>query len=188
MNQQESTPNWVFRPHSITRTQYRKTLTEVDRGEIIRLGRGLYASPEALLSSVVDIDVIIPGGILCLYSAWAIHQLTTQIPDGWYVAVDNKRKIVLPYQPKINLIYISGNILALGIETIEIDGIKNKVYNVERSVCDAIKYRNKIGLDVMSEILTNYLKRENRNIKRLLEYADKLRVRKILNNYLDVKL
>lgn len=140
------------------------------------------------MSSVIDIDGIVPGGILCLYSAWAIHKLTTQIPDAWYVGVKNNRRIALPELPRINLTYISDSLLNLGVETIEIEGIKNKVYDVERSVCDAIKYRNKIGLDVMAEILTNYLNRNDRNIRKLLEYADKLRVRKILNNYLDIRL
>lgn len=188
MNNHESTPCRVLRTQDMTRSQYRKILTGVDRGEVIRLRRGLYTSPVALMASVVDIEGIIPGGIICLYSAWAIHQLTTHIPDAWYVAVKNNRRIALPELPKINLVYISEKILDLGVETIEIEGIKNKVYDVERSVCDAIKYRNKIGLDVMAEILTVYLKRESRNIKKLLVYADKLRVRNILNNYLDVRL
>jgi len=188
MNNREDTAYRVLRTQDMTRSQYRKILTDVDRGEVIRLRRGIYASPEAIMSSIVDIEGIIPGGILCLYSAWAIHHLTTQIPDAWYVAIKNNRRIALPELPKINLIYISEKILDLGVETIEIEGIKNKVYDVERSVCDAIKYRNKIGLDVMAEILTSYLKRENRNIKKLMEYADKLRVRNILNNYLDVRL
>jgi len=40
----------------------------------------------------------------------------------------------------------------------------------------------------MSEILTNYLSREDRKIKKLLEYADKLRIRTILNKYLESRL
>lgn len=188
MDNREASAYKVIRPQTMTRSRYRRILREVDNGEVIRLRRGLYASQEAIMSSVVDIDGIVPGGIVCLYSAWALHKLTTQIPDAWYVAIKNNRRVVLPELPKINLVYISEKILNLGIETMEIEGIKNKIYNAERSVCDAIKYRNKIGVDVMSEILTNYLKRENRNIQKLLEYADKLRVRNILNNYLDISL
>lgn len=188
MDNLEGTTCGIFRRKDMTLSQYKKILLEVDKGEVIRLRRGVYASPEVIMSSIVDIDRIVPGGILCLYSAWAIHLLTTQIPDAWYVAVKNNRRVGLPELPKINLVYISENILDLGIDTIEIEGVKNKVYDIERSVCDAIKYRNKIGMDVMSEILNSYLNRQNRNIKKLIEYADKLRVRKILNNYLDVSL
>lgn len=188
MNDRESIGLKVVRTQEMTRSRYRKILAGVHRGEVLRLRRGVYASPEAIASSVVDIDGLIPGGIICLYSAWAFHQLTTQIPDAWYVAVKNNRRIALPELPKINLVYISEKILDLGVETIEMEGITNRIYDVERSVCDAIKYRNKIGLDVMAEILTTYLNRESRNIKKLLEYADKLRVRNMLNNYLDVRI
>ncbi len=30
---------------------------------------------------------------------------------------------------------------------------------MERSVCDAVKYRNKIGLDVCAEVIRTYLKK-----------------------------
>jgi len=178
----------IFRRSDITQREYRKVLSAVDSGEIIRLRKGVYATHEALLSSVVDIDSIVPDGILCLYSAWAYHQLTTQIPDAFYVAVRSKRRIVLPIDPAIQLVYVSDSILRLGVTTIDNDGIANQIYDLERSVCDAVKYRNKIGLDVMSEILNNYLSRENRNIKKLLEYAGKLRIHSVLNKYLEVRL
>ena len=60
------------------------------------------------------------------------------------------------------------------------------IFDIERSVCDAIKYRNKVGIDVMAEILQNYLRRPDRNISRLMDYASKLRIRKTLNQYLEV--
>ena len=47
---------------------------------------------------------------------------------------------------------------------------------MERTVYDAIKYRNKIGLDVCGEVIDNYLKRETRNISLLNEYAKRLRL------------
>jgi hypothetical protein len=59
---------------------------------------------------------------------------------------------------------------------------------VERCVCDAVKFRNKIGIDVCSEIIGNYLERTNRNLSKLMDYARKLRVGTILEQYLQVKL
>lgn len=188
MNEIPTHSERIFRPQDMTPKEYRRILTDVEKGDAIRLRRGLYAYPEAIISSNVEIDKIVPDGILCLYSAWAFHGLTTQIPDAWYVAIKNKRKIRVPELLKINLIYVSEKIIDIGVEEIETLGIRNKIYDIERSVCDAIKYRNKIGMDVMAEILNSYLARENRDIKKLLEYSDLLRVRKILNYYLDIKL
>ena len=70
----------------------------------------------------------------------------------------------------------------------EIDGFSIHIYDVERCVCDAIKFRNKVGIDVCSEILGNYLARPNRNISKLMNYARELRVSKTLEQYLQVKL
>ena len=62
------------------------------------------------------------------------------------------------------------------------------VYDVERCVCDAVKFRNKVGMDVCSEIINNYLERPERNISRLMDYARILRVSATLEKYLEVKL
>jgi hypothetical protein len=55
-------------------------------------------------------------------------------------------------------------------------------------VCDAIKYRNKIGTDVMAEILNAYLSSSQVNIDLLCRYAKALRVYSTLKQYLEVKM
>ena len=62
------------------------------------------------------------------------------------------------------------------------------ITDMERTVCDAVKYRNKIGLDVCGEVIDNFLKKENRNISLLHDYAQKLSVNKILTTYLETRL
>ena len=59
---------------------------------------------------------------------------------------------------------------------------------MERSVCDAVKYRNKIGMEVCSEVIRNYLKKKNRNLNRLSEYAKRLRVANILKKYIEIAI
>ena len=70
----------------------------------------------------------------------------------------------------------------------EIDGFIIKLYDVERCVCDAVKFRNKVGMDVCSEIISNYLERPDRNLSKLMDYSRLLRVGTILEQYLQVKL
>ena len=68
-----------------------------------------------------------------------------------------------------------------------LEGYNIRIYDIDRCVCDAIKFRNKIGMDVCSEIIDNYLVRPERNISKLLDYARQLRVDTILENYLQIK-
>lgn len=48
-------------------------------------------------------------------------------------------------------------ILNVGVMKMNFDCFTINVYDVERSVCDAVKFKNKIGTDVCSEIISNYL-------------------------------
>lgn len=180
--------NGIIRANRDNNTEYRKILAAVKEGELVRLRNGLYANPDALAGSIVDIDAIIPGGILCLYSAWSYYTLTTQIPDAFYVAVSRSRKIKLPEFPDIKPVFQRNDLLEIGKTEIEEQGIKVLITDIERSVCDAVKYRNKIGIDVMTEIIDNYLRRTDRNLSRLTEYAKKLRVYSTLHQILQVKL
>ena len=75
-----------------------------------------------------------------------------------------------------------------GITNTEIEGFKVRIYDVEKCVCDAVKYRNKIGIDVCTEIIKEYLKRRDRNVSKLMKYASQLRVAKTLGTYLQMEL
>lgn len=167
---------------------YNELLDGTKKGLIIRVRRGIYAINEGLSKQMIDVDTLVPGGVLCLYSAWSYHELTTQIPQAYYIAVERSRKIIIPDFPPIELSFMSKNIYELGVENTEIDGFKVKVYNLERSVCDAIKYRNKIGIDVSSEILKNYLARKDCDITRLYEFANQLRVGKRIDELIKFML
>jgi hypothetical protein bfra3_18237 len=180
--------NGIIRVNRGNNAEYRKILAAVREGELVRLRNGLYADPNALTGSIVDLNLIVPEGILCLYSAWSHYNLTTQIPDAFYTAVVRSRKINLPAFPDIKLVFQRRELLEIGKTEVEKEGIRLLITDIERSVCDAVKYRNKIGIDAMTEIIDNYLRRPDRNLSRLTEYAKKLRVFSTLNQILQVKL
>lgn len=52
------------------RTEYYKMLNRVKDGELIQVRRGVYATSEQISGNMIDIESIVPGGILCLWSAW----------------------------------------------------------------------------------------------------------------------
>jgi predicted transcriptional regulator of viral defense system len=171
---------------NMTAYQYHQTLQRVHSGELYRVRPGVFAETSALADTMLDMDILVPGGVLCTYSAWEHYELTTQIPPAYCVAIPRKRKIVLPDFPPISLYYWSDHLLEFGITKEPVHGHLVLITDLERSVCDAIKYRNKIGLDVCAEILKNYLRRPNRDIPKLTEYAKKLRIMATLKKYLEI--
>lgn len=170
------------------RTAYYKMLESAQQGELIQVRRGVYANIEQLSGNMIDINAVVPEGILCLWSAWSIHQLTTSMPQAFHIAIKRGRKVSIPSFPRMEVHHYTENLLKIGVISMIIDGFNIRLYDVERCVCDAVKFRNKVGMDVCSEIINNYLERPDRNLSKLMDYARKLRVGKILEQYLQVKL
>ena len=157
-------------------------------GTLMRIRQGVYAETSALANNMIDVQRIVPNGVLCLYSAFAHYGLSTHVPAATCIAIDAKRKVRLPEYPPIDLYYWKKENLDFGVVEKEISGYMVLITDMERTVCDAVKYRNKIGLDVCGEVIDSYLKNENRNITLLHEYAGRLRVKNTLTKYLETRL
>lgn len=170
------------------RAEYLRVVRAVDQGELIRVRHGVYALPEMLMNTMIDLERIVPDGVVCLYNAWAYHQLSTTVPSGFSVAVNNKRKVSLPEELPITLYYWKKEYLEFGIIQEQISNYSVRITDIERSVCDAVRYRKKVGMDICMEVVKSYMARPSRNISKLMGYAQKLRVAKILNNYLEIIL
>ena len=170
------------------RTAYYKMLESAKQGELIQVRRGVYANIDQLSGNMIDINAVVADGILCLCSACSVHQLTTSMPQAFHIAIKRGRKVSIPSFPRMEVHHYTEDLLKIGVISMIIDGFNIRLYDVERCVCDAIKFRNKVGMDVCSEIINNYLERPDRNLSKLMDYARRLRVGKIIEQYLQVKL
>lgn len=76
-----------------------------------------------------------------------------------------------------------GDNFNLGIDIMKLGKFSIRIYDLEKTICDSIRYRNEIGLNTLKEVLTTYFQSKQRNIRKLTEYAEKLHVFKILKEY-----
>ena len=97
---------------------------------------------------MIDIGRTIPGGVICFYCAWSYYGLSTQIPDDYYIAFENYGRVVHPNFTPIFLCYGQKEYYEPGVTETEIYGYNVLIYNLEKSVYDVIKFRNKIGKDI----------------------------------------
>ena len=110
------------------------------------------------------------------------------VPPAFCIAIGSNRKVVIPDTLPVKLYYWKDDNLRFGVTQLQISGYQVQITDMERSVCDAVKYRNKVGVDTCAEVLRNYLKRADKNLTRLNDYAKRLRVVHTLNNYLEIAL
>lgn len=158
----------------------------LDNGLIIKLKHGVYKWKTDDVNEWKDISGLVPRGILCLFTACLHYELTTFVSSTYHVAIPKKAKIVLPNYPPIQLYYWDTTAFNLGISEVVIQETRVKMYDLEKTVCDIIRFRNKVGMDIAKEVLKNYLKRPDRNIAKLNEYGRQLGISTVLSNFLTI--
>jgi predicted transcriptional regulator of viral defense system len=126
--------------------------------------------------------------VICLLSALAYHELTTQIPHAVHIALEGGSEAPRLDYPPLRVFWFSGPAWSEGIETHTLDGAPVRIYSPAKSVSDAFKYRNKIGLDVALEALRMHRRHPAFNVDELLHYARVCRVENVIRPYLEALL
>jgi predicted transcriptional regulator of viral defense system len=123
----------------------------VEQGVIHRVGRGLYGLPDAKVTehhTLVEAALRVPAGVVCLLSALQFHKLSTQSPHEVWLALGTKARKPAVDWPPLRVVRFSGAALTHGVDRHMLEGVEVKITSPAKTVADAFKYRNKIGLDV----------------------------------------
>lgn len=128
-----------------------------------------------------------PKGVVCLMSAAAYYNLTTYRPDAVDVAIQRKSKIsTMPDWPTISVYYYADDRFETGIRNVQDGKNQFKIYDIEKTVVDIVFFREKVGIEETKEVLINYLRRQDRNLNRLIRYAERLKCGDVMKIYLEV--
>lgn len=160
------------------------------QGEIIRVKQGLYRQADLSNNTVdelVEVSQLVPKGVICLLSALSYYELTTYNPWEYQIAIHRgSKKPKLPDYPPIKVVYLADTQYNLGVSEVRVEGTVIRIYDREKTICDIVRYREKIGIDLMKEGLRNYLHSPEKNITKLVAYANQLRIKTVLQKYLEV--
>ena len=161
----------------------------VNEGNIERIKRGLYRWKDAkfdIEEELINVSKIVPHGVICLESALSYYKLTTYTPGEYTVAVKRNYNIKLPDYPPIKLYYFSDKYYMDGVEKIDINGNIIKMYNIEKTICDCLRYEDKISKDIIVESIKEYIRRRDKDISKLMNYATKAKVKDVVQKYIEV--
>ena len=161
----------------------------VSEGKLIKLNKSYYENTgyRGEESDFYYTEAYAPKGVICLLSAAVYYHLTTFIPDAVDVAIPRKARIsTIPDWPKMNIHNYTDDRHELGVTTVKEGKNEFQIYNMEKTVVDIVFYREKVGIEETKEILVNYLQRKDRNLNRLLKYAELMKCGKVMRQYLEV--
>ena len=158
------------------------------QGKIVRSGRGLYSLPDAAITehhSYAEVARRVPGGVFCLLSALAFHEITTQSPTSLWIALPQGARRPAISTPSLRVVRLSGASLTEGIEKHRVEGVPIRIYSAAKTVADCFKFRNKIGLDIAIEALKDSLQQKKATVNEIYRYAKVCRVSNVIRPYME---
>lgn len=168
---------------------YYKINQLVKQGILIKLNKKYYENTnfDGEESDFYYAYAYVPNGVICLLSAAVHYNLSTHRPDAIDIAIPRKARVsTLPEWPELKIYYFTDERFSVGAEIIEVGKNKFRIYDVEKTVVDIVFYREKMGVEETKEVLNNYLHRKDRNLNKLIRYAEMLKCEDTINKYLEV--
>jgi predicted transcriptional regulator of viral defense system len=157
-------------------------------GEIERVAHGLYIDPNYMEDSYLIAQYRCKKGIFSHETALFLHdlidrtplQLTLTVPSG-----SNTR--LLRERQNYQFFYNNKEIYELGkMAMVSPAGNQIYVYNKERTICDCVKKKQQMDVDLVNSAIKQYMKELGANFDQLLEYAEILNVRETIRQYMEV--
>ena len=166
------------------------TLTRMARaGELERVGPGRYrlsSQPRATEHhDLVVVATSVPRAIVCLLSALQFHGIGAQLQAEVWIAVPRGARVPRLSTPPLRVISVSPDVFDLAAETHRIEGQSVRIYSLARTVVDCFRFRNRLGLDVALEALTEAWRSKRLNLDELNRIARKLRLQRVMQPYLE---
>ena len=159
----------------------------VKKGYIERVSQGVYLSKDAFEDEMYVLQARSKKAIFSHETALYLHDLTDRDPLQYTVTLPSGYNASNFKNDGIYVYFIKNDLLNLGVEYGKTPFGRNiRVYNKERTICDIVRNRNVIDSAIINEGIRRYLSEKEKDIPKLLQYAEKFRVEKIIRQYVEV--
>jgi len=172
--------------NGISKTMIAKLCKE---NKIHRISRGQYILVEDIQDELLSISKRSGNIIFSHETALYLNGISDRTPFEHTITVPSGYKPSSIIKAECKVYFVKPEWFALGKTTLKTPaGNDVAVYDLERTICDVIRSRNKIGTETFLASLRLYALNPKKDLNKLNLYAKELRVSNVLRQYLEVLL
>ena len=162
--------------------QYIKQLENT--GYIKKVARGVYLKIDKEVNEFFLLGEKYKKGIFSHNTALYFYDLTDRTPLKLDMTFSKRVTI---HDDTIKVHYTKEKFHNIGVRDMKLqDGTTIKIYDMERTICDIIRARNKIDPQILNTAIQEYFKKKDNDYILLMKYAKIFRIEKILRIYMEV--
>lgn len=167
--------------HEMTRHKLR---TMVAEGKLSRITHGIYAESSKKVNQFWLMGERYKNGVYSHNTALYFYGIAEKKPIILDMTFPSNNRVKNEF---LKVHYIKKENHKLGLIKMKLeDGSVIQIYNLERTICDIIRDRNKFEQNVLNNALKEYVKRKDKDLKLLYEYAEVFNIEKILKRYIEI--
>lgn len=159
----------------------------VNNNVIERVSRGLYVRNNSLPDDLVILQNKSKNAIYSNLTALYLYGFSDRLPIKYDITVNSGYNGSLQEVDNVNLFYTKKELLNLGEFVYRLDsGNLIKVYDLERTICDVIKNKNRLDQELANKALRKYFYSKEKNTLKLYEYAKKMKIYKKVRSAFEI--
>ena len=172
--------------HGISKAMLYKLCKE---DKIHRIVKGQYILPDDMQDELLAISNRSERIIFSHETALYLHGISDRTPFEHTLTAPSGCIPSSAIKSECKVYYIKPELFELGKTTLRTPaGNDVLAYDLERTVCDVVRSRNKLGTETFIAALKMYAANPKKNLNQLNTYAKQMRVEKVLRQYLEVLL
>lgn len=157
------------------------------KGEVSRISRGVYSAAGNLVDEMVAIQARYKGALFSHETAAYLLDLTDRTPLFYSVTVPSGYNATSLKAMGAKVYFVNRKLYRLGsIELKSPSGNDIQTFNLERTVCDVLRSRNQMDTQQVNEVLKRYVKKKEKDLDLLNQYAKQFGIQKIVREYMEV--
>lgn len=159
------------------------------KGEILRMDRGLYATPESLVDQMAGLQARYKSAIFSHETALYLLGVSERSPLFYSLTVPSGYNATSLKESGTRVYFVQRQLYELGSVNIRSPyGNEISAFGLERTLCDILRSRNQLDAALVPLAFKRYVSRTDKNIDLLCQYAEKFSIQKRLRAYLEVLL
>lgn len=158
-------------------------------GVIQRIARGQYVLADEMQDELLSLSRRSQYLIFSHETALFLHGISDRTPFEHTVTIPSDRVLADSLRAECKVYYIKRELFELGKTTLSTPaGNLVPTYDLERTICDVVRSRNKIGTETFLAALKAYAANPKKDLNRLNAYAKQMRLSNVIRKYLEVLL
>jgi predicted transcriptional regulator of viral defense system len=159
------------------------------KGEVQRVSRGVYSGSGVLVDEMVVIQARFKGALFSHETAAYLVDLTDRTPLFYSVTVPSGYNATSLKAMGVKVYFVNRKLYRLGSIALKSPhGNDIHSLNLERTICDLLRSRNQLDIQLLNEALKRYAKKREKNLDLLYQYARQFRIQKIVRETFEVLL